>query len=572
MKSKNRIVLALALIALDAPPPTESGRSQKLASRDVVPVWLRLRTAWTTRLVSMLLLLTLPAAVQAQFNYTTNNGTITITGYTGLGGAVAIPSTITELPVTSIGVYAFQYNTNLTSVTIPNSVTSIGDWAFDRCWRLTSVMIPGSVTSIGNFAFYECGLTSVMIPSSVTSIGGSAFYQCPALTNVTIGNGVTSIGNFAFAHGPRLTSVTIPDSVTSIGDYAFDGCSGLTSLTIPNSVTYIGQYAFAFCTSLSSVTIGNGVTSIGSAVFVECSSLTNITIPNSVTSIGDLAFASCTNLTSVTIPNSVINIAVSAFGGCTSLTEITVDALNSVYSSVDGVLFNKSQTVLIQCPAGKAGSYTIPNSVTYIGGGAFYGSTRLTSVRIPNSVTYIGQNAFASCTSLSSVTIGTGVIGILYGAFSDCTSLTSITIPNSVTAIAAYAFYSCTSLTGVNFQGNAPSFVDSSAFYGADGVTVYYLPGTTGWGPTFGGRPTALWSLPNPLILASGTGFGVQTNGFGFIISWAANNDVVVEASTDLANPSWSPLQTNTLTGGSSYFRDHDWTNYPGRFYRLRAL
>src|SRR6266567_1054841 len=176
MKSKNRIVLALALIALDAPPPTESGRSQKLASRDVVPVWLRLRTAWTTRLVSMLLLLTLPAAVQAQFNYTTNNGTITITGYTGLGGAVAIPSTITELPVTSIGVYAFQYNTNLTSVTIPNSVTSIGDWAFDRCWRLTSVMIPGSVTSIGNFAFYECGLTSVMIPSSVTSIGGSAFY------------------------------------------------------------------------------------------------------------------------------------------------------------------------------------------------------------------------------------------------------------------------------------------------------------------------------------------------------------------------------------------------------------
>src|SRR5690349_15059124 len=112
----------------------------------------------------------------------------------------------------------------------------------------------------------------------------------------------------------------------------------------------------------------------------------NYTIPNSVTSIGDYAFWACTNLTSVTIPNSVTSIGSEAFHGCTSLSAITVEALNSVYSSVDGVLFNKSQTTLLQYPGGKAGSYTIPNTVTSFAW-AFTGCTSLTSVTIGNSVT-----------------------------------------------------------------------------------------------------------------------------------------------------------------------------------------
>jgi hypothetical protein len=108
-------------------------------------------------------------------------------------------------------------------------------------------------------------------------------------------------------------------------------------------------------------------------------------------------------------------------------------------------------------------------------------------------------------------------------------------------------------------------------FYGDTNATVYYLPGTTGWGTTFGGLPTALSFLPNPLILTSGPGFGVQSDAFGFIISWATNLPVVVEACTNPANHSWSSLKTNALTGGWSYFSDPQWTNYPGRFYRLRS-
>ena len=179
----------------------------------------------------LLLLLTLPAAVQAEdYTYTTNNGTITITGYTGPGGAVTIPSTINGLPV-----------------------TSIGDWAFDDCTSLTSVTIPNSVTSIGDEAFADCtSLTSVTIPNSVTSIGDGAFSGCTSLTAITVDtlNSVySSVDGVLFnkpdhAHpmsGGKAGSYTIPNSVTSIGDYAFESCTSLTSVTIPNSVTSIGD-------------------------------------------------------------------------------------------------------------------------------------------------------------------------------------------------------------------------------------------------------------------------------------------------------------------------------------------
>jgi hypothetical protein len=110
-------------------------------------------------------------------------------------------------------------------------------------------------------------------------------------------------------------------------------------------------------------------------------------------------------------------------------------------------------------------------------------------------------------------------------------------------------------------------------FYNDIKATVYYLPGTTGWGTPgslFGGCPTALWMLPNPMILNYEPSFGVRTNRFGFIISWATNVSVVVEVCS-MTNSTWVPLQTNTLTGGWVYFSDPQWTNYPVRCYRLRS-
>ena len=142
-----------------------------------------------------------------------------------------------------------------------------------------------------------------------------------------------------------------------------------------------------------------------------------------------------------------------------------------------------------------------------------------------------------------------------------------MTIPNSVTNIGNDAFESCTSLNGVYFKGNALS-VGSPAFFYDTNTTIYYLPGTTGWGAVLGSRPTVLW---NPQVQTGDATFGVRTNRFGFNIAGASNLVIVVEACSNLANPIWSPVRTNTLTGGSSYFSDPQWTNYPDRFYRLRS-
>ncbi len=197
------------------------------------------------------------------------------------------------------------------------------------------------------------------------------------------GYAVTTIGDSAFKNTASLISVTIGNSVTTIGGYAFFGCSYLTSVTIPNSVTSIGDFAFYGCDRLTSVTIGSGVTSIGIEAFQSCASLTSLTIPNSVTSIGDFAFCGCTALSSVTIGSGVTSIGSAAFAGCTGLTSFTVDLGNPAYSSsTDGVLFNKTATLLVQYPGGKQGSYAVPDSVTRISSLAFNGCTALDSFHI----------------------------------------------------------------------------------------------------------------------------------------------------------------------------------------------
>ncbi len=143
------------------------------------------------------------------------------------------PAVILQDGLTSIGSYAFEGCSSLTSIEIPSGVTSIGNDAFSNCRSLTNIEIPSSVTSIGDYAFMNCSsLTSIEIPSSVTSIGERAFYYCRSLTSIEIPSSVTSIGYGAFQNCSSLTSIEIPSSVTSIGNYAFSNCSKLSTITV----------------------------------------------------------------------------------------------------------------------------------------------------------------------------------------------------------------------------------------------------------------------------------------------------------------------------------------------------
>lgn len=215
-----------------------------------------------------------------------------------------IPSQVTSTdgtiyPVTEIGSEAFQNNSKISNIMIPNSVKRIGDYAFKDCYYLNSVIVPNSVTTIGEETFSSCGFVSFTIPSSVTSIGKNAFSFCKSLTRITIPKSVTTIGERAFFDCVRLTRVTIPNSVTSIRDMTFYSCFDLKSVTIPNSVTTIGNSAFRDCESLTNLDIPSSVATIDEKAFFSCISLKNVSFPNSVKSIGNDAFGNCRSLTTV---------------------------------------------------------------------------------------------------------------------------------------------------------------------------------------------------------------------------------------------------------------------------------
>lgn len=253
-------------------------------------------------------------------------------------GNVVIPEKVTyngkTYSVTSIGFFAFDNCSSLTSITLPNSLKSIGEYAFAGCTNIKDVNIP-------NLSVW-CG---IKFENNPLSYAQNLCVDGKPISDVVIPDDVTCIKKWTFASCKNLQSIKIPDTVTSIDSLAFYKCINLKTIEIPNSVTKIDIDAFSYCTSLTSVKLSENLTSIPDGLFYNCTSLSSITIPEGVASIGIYAFYGCSSLESIFLPETIVNIGECAFQQCNTLKSVTILAQTppaidyNTFSYWDAVLY-----------------------------------------------------------------------------------------------------------------------------------------------------------------------------------------------------------------------------------------
>ena len=345
--------------------------------------------------------LTVSAAAHGDFEYTLSGSDATITGYSGAGGAVNIPQTITvgaqEYKVTSIGAYAFWGHSTIKSVTIPEGVTSIGRYAFGYCSAIESISLPESLVTIGEYAFSFCtSLKSITIPANVSSLT-YAFDFCTALNVITVDE---NNQHFASENG-----VLFNKAKTELIQYPIAKAD--TYYAVPDSVVTITRAAFQNANKLTKIDLHDGITTIGSLAFSYCEGLTTVTVPKKIKTLNTNVFLKCTNLESVSLPHGLQKIDDNAFSYCTSL------------KSID-----------------------IPDSVTNLGNSAFNKCHSLESIVIPASVSSADQYVISECDNLKQIVFADGTAKIHEYFILDCPSVTDVVIPASVASIGYYVFNS----------------------------------------------------------------------------------------------------------------------------------
>jgi hypothetical protein len=424
-----------------------------------------------------------------------------------------------------IGPAAFDDCTSLAEILIPKATTNIADDAFEWCWGLQQINVePGSAafSSVDGVLFDASGKQllqfpagrggSYWVPGGTTNIAHHAFNSRYFLTDVVLPAGLFSIGEEAFRWCNRITNIYIPDSVAIIGAGSFGGCTSVSNIYLGTNLSGVPDLAFNGA-SMHTLAIPEGITNIGRSAFEQCFYITNVQIGASVRAIGSNAFNECYRLRSVNIPAATTNISSAAFVNCQHLSAINVDPANPSYRSSDGAVLNWAGTELVVFPGGKLGNYIIPDgvktilpwafsysffvtNVTFpptllsIGDYSFYQSL-ITSADIPDSVQTIGNWAFAYA-SLQTVSIGDGVTNIGNAAFASCRSLTNVVVGAGVNRLGEIAFGYCYYLRSAYFKGDAPA--SSGYTFDNTPATVYYVPGTSGWGTYYDQRPTAPWN------------------------------------------------------------------------------
>ncbi len=453
---------------------------------------------------------------------------VEVCGYNGTARSVVIAREYNGLPVTTIAWKAF-HNCDVSHVVLSNTITTIESYAFDFC-KLTSIVLGESLTSVSQFAFSGCfRLVEIYNKSKL------AFPRENAIIETGIDSYAKNIYNVP--NGSKLVTDQNGYVIYTDGNerILIDYIGTETNLILPEDITKINGYAFYNRNQLTSIATGDGVTEIGEDAFLICNSLKTVVVGDGVVTIKSDAFAYCPNLSEIMLGKNLVDIEMWVFKGCKRLTKITVDEANTEYKSVDGDLYTKDGTELLQYAIGKAETtVTILPEVTRIGIGAFRLCDAVTDVVIGDHVLTVADRAFADCENLTSISFGKSVKyisdvafehtkllnitvneentryqaenGVLYSnengkkslrlyaarntaetfvvpddvysiqrhAFERCTYLKNVLIGSNVTRIVAYAFNTCENLTSVNVA-SANTVVEKNAFFQCEKLTVTVL-------------------------------------------------------------------------------------------------
>ena len=394
--------------------------------------------------------------------------TVEITGYTGNETNLKIPSELDGLPVTSIASSVFSQNSDLVTVTIPESVISLGNGVFAECTSLREVILPDGLLSIGNLVFQGCtALEKAVLPASLVRIGWNPFDRCDKITAVelsgfdpfyTVEQGVLFDVQtnmlVSYPTGRQDHEYTIPEWVTEIGHAAFSENTKLLALSFSENLTILNGNPFCGCTGLQHIFIS----ALNPVYTIKSGSLYN-TRTNELVS-----YLWGSDNSSYRVPNGTVSLAREAFYRHTELTSVRLP--NSL-TKIDDAAFAESGLTSIEIPA----------NVVSLGNSTFSNCASLKTVSLPSGLTWIGDSAFYACEALESITLPDSLTTIGVGAFMHCSSLTEIVLPENVRIIDDFAFALCEKLEKADFPSRIFVFGRGS-FYGDEHLTASVFPGS----------------------------------------------------------------------------------------------
>lgn len=345
---------------------------------------------------------------------------------------INLESVVIGKDVETIGIRAFYLNKSLDSVTFSeeSSLKTINEYAFAGFrgvdefddWqeisnKLTSIAIPASVEVIGESAFeFNTELASVTFAnnSSLTTLGSSAFMHCVVLDNIVLPNSIYNMGEMVFAYCESLTSINIPTSMTIIPDRFLESASSLLSVNMHNDILSIGIYAF-YATGLQSVVIPKETTIIKHNAFNSCTNLTTVSFvqDSKLETISMNAFIWCSSLQIINLSDSVITIGDAAFANTISLTAFIINPTSLLQTIGNNALNGSGIT-----------SIFIPKTITSLGEGVFKACSSLSEIIFDEDITITAlPSEFAPNTTIVSITIPKTIQTIGHKAFEQCFSL-----------------------------------------------------------------------------------------------------------------------------------------------------